>query len=50
MDLGEILEIYSAFSIKNVELTGGLDYMDDVESVLKIHSHLNFIIHNYFGL
>ncbi|OPY52216.1 MAG: endonuclease IV [Methanosaeta sp. PtaU1.Bin112] len=47
-DLQEILEIYSAHGIKNVELSGGLDCTGDAEGILKKHSHLNFIIHNYF--
>ena len=44
-DLQEILERYEACGIKNVELSGGLDYAVDVESSIKKYSHLNFIIH-----
>jgi len=47
-DLGEILKIYSAHGIRNVELSGGLDYVDNVEGILRMYPHLNFIIHNYF--
>jgi sugar phosphate isomerase/epimerase len=47
-DLREILEIYETHGIRNVELSGGLDYIDDVERILGRHSHFNFTIHNYF--
>ncbi len=47
-DLQEILKCYDACGIENMELSGGLNYADDLESSLKRYSHLNFIIHNYF--
>lgn len=47
-DLQEILECYDACGIENVELSGGLDYADDMEDSIKRYSHLNYIIHNYF--
>ena len=47
-DLREILEIYSAHDIENVELSSGLDYLDDVKGILQKHSNLNLTIHNYF--
>jgi len=47
-DLQEVLENYSAHGIKNVELSGGLDYVDDVGSILQKYSDSNLTIHNYF--
>jgi sugar phosphate isomerase/epimerase len=46
--LQEILSVYSSHGIENVELSGGLDYIEDVAAVLKQYSHLSFVIHNYF--
>ncbi|VVB68584.1 endonuclease 4 [uncultured archaeon] len=47
-DLREILEVYSAHGIRNVELTGGLEYIRDLDGLLGHYPGTNFIIHNYF--
>ncbi len=47
-DLREIQEVYSAHGIENVELTGGLEYIQDLDGFLDHYSGTNFIIHNYF--
>ncbi len=47
-DLREILEVYRAHGIEKVELTGGLEYIQDPDGLLDHYSGTNFIIHNYF--
>jgi len=47
-NLRKILEVYSAHGIENVELTGGLEYIKDLDCLLGHYSGTNFIIHNYF--
>jgi len=47
-DLREILEIYRVNGIRNVELSGGLDCMDDAGGVLDDYRNFDFLIHNYF--
>jgi sugar phosphate isomerase/epimerase len=46
--LHEILSVYSSHGIENVELSGGLDYIEDIDDVLNQHSHMMFVVHNYF--
>ena len=47
-NLRDILEIFCAYGIKNVELGGGLEYIDDIKYINRISPPLNLIIHNYF--
>lgn len=47
-NLREILEVYSAHGIEKVELTGGLEYIQNLAGLLGHYPGTNFIIHNYF--
>jgi sugar phosphate isomerase/epimerase len=47
-DLQEILQVYRTHGIERVELSSGLDYIEDAAAVLKRYSRLKFVIHNYF--
>lgn len=46
--LSEILELASKNNYKNIELSSGLIYCQNVEELLSKYTNINYLIHNYF--